>query len=516
MNLLASIDSRAAIEPCVFGLLLVALGTWAWSTVLADFSGDNAVYWLTANHFSPWGAAAPHAAHFAAKSVFPPLYPLVLALSGGGTSLLAAHVVSAVLLWLGLLIFARLLGLMGISTAPALGLVVAVAASRSVLREVLQLHSEHLYLLLSLLALVFALSAASHRKAIYLCAGCVAAAYLTRTSGIALALAMVAFTAMRHRSALPGCLFIIGLPIVAWSLWHHGSASYVSAMMRPYEQAGIADLIARNLEILGSAWLACFNEAGLVGYGPMLPTLFALCGLGGLLVRLDTAQPDALYVPLYLAMLVLWPYPAEYQRMLYPIFPLILAQGMFFVASWLPDHLRGLRPRYSNVLFLALLAAAMLPYAAHALTRFLDTPLDAKYAPYTRTLAWYMADPTQAVLNVGYQRAITEALLDVRVANRVEPDACLLATKTAVVSLYTHRFTLGLPRPGRAGTIDIDRLRRNPCRALFMTQATSPSFPYAYFPFEQTRELLTAVRVYPNPVRPDLPAALLGHLPDNP
>ena len=515
MNLLASIDSRTIIKSFVFGLLLFGLGSWAWSTMLADFSGDNAVYWLTANHFSPWGTAVPTAAHFAAKSVFPPLYPLVLALGGGGTSLLAAHVVSAVLLWCGLLAFVRLLGLIGIGWVAALGLMLAVAVSRSVLRESLQLHSEHLYLLLSLLALVFALSAASRRQAIYLCAACVAAAYLTRTSGLALALAMLAFIAVRHRSALPGCLLIIGLPIVAWSLWHHGSASYVNDMMRLYAQVGLAGIIARNVEYLGLAWLACFNEVGLVGHGPILPTLFALAGVGGLLVRLRTAQPDALYVPLYLLMLVLWPYPAEYQRMLYPIFPLILAQGLFFSASWIPQHAHRLQARHSSVLFLALLAAAVLPYAAFALTRFVETPPDAQYAPYTRTLAWYMADPTQAIANVGYQRAVTEALLDIRTANRIEPEGCLLATKTAVVSLYSHRLTLGLPRPDRAGTVDLDRLRHNPCRAVFMTQAVSPSFPYAYFPYEQIRDLLTAVRVYPNPARPDAPAALLGHLPDN-
>lgn len=504
---------RAAASVAVYSLLLVAFASWSWSTVLADFAGDNAVYWLTANHFSPWGTTHPTAAHFAAKSVFPPLFPLVLAITGGGTSLLGAHLVSAGLLWFGLLAFGCLLLRMGFGPLAALGLVVGVASTRTTLYEALQIHSEHLYLALTMLALGFALSASSRRHTLYLCAGCVAAAYLTRTSGVALAVATIIFVALRHRRHLPGFLAIVGLPIIAWSIFHHGSASYVGEMSRLYEQGGFAHMIERNVRFLWIAWHACFGEPGLPAMSPVPPGVFALLGLAGLYVRLRTVEPDALYVVAYLSMLVLWPYPAEYQRMLYPVLPLVLALGLFFAAIWLPARIRPLLPAHACALHFAVLAAAVLPFAGHALMRFQETPADPRFEPYMHTLAWYMADPRQALLNVGYQRAVTEALADIRADDRVAPGDCLLAIKTSVVSLYSQRLARGMPRPDATGTIDRAQFDANRCRFLFMTQATSPTFPYTFFPYEQLKDEFTELRVYANAVNPEMPAALLGHLP---
>lgn len=504
---------RPAVAVAVYGLLLVGFAGWSWSTQLADFGGDNAVYWLTANHFSPWGTTHPTAAHFAAKSVFPPLFPVLLAMTGGGASLLGAHLVSALLLWFGLLAFGHLLLRMGFGPLAALGLVVGFASTRTTLYEALQIHSEHLYLALTMLALGFALSASSRRNALYLCAGCVAAAYLTRTSGVALAAATIIFVALRHRRHMPGFLAIVGLPIVAWSLFHHGSSSYVGEMIRLYEQGGFTDMLERNVRFLWFAWRACFGEPGLPAMSPLPPAAFALLGLAGLGVRLRTVEPDALYVAAYLSMLVLWPYPAEYQRMLYPILPLVLALGLFFAVIWLPAHIGRVLPAHGCGLFFAVLAAAVLPFAGHALMRFQETPADPGFAPYTRTLAWYMADPRQALLNVGYHRAVTEALLDIRANDRVAHDECVLAIKTSVVSLYSERLARGMPRPDAAGVIDRAQYRANRCRTLFMTQAASPTFPYTFFPYEQLKDELVELRVYANAVNPEIPAALLGRLP---
>ncbi|MBK6659207.1 MAG: hypothetical protein IPG43_14110 [Proteobacteria bacterium] len=82
-------------------LLMLFTLWWAGSgTLLADFGGDNAVYFLTANHYSPYGVAHAAAAQFAAQSVYPPLYPWLLAMTGGGTSLAAAHLVTSLVIML--------------------------------------------------------------------------------------------------------------------------------------------------------------------------------------------------------------------------------------------------------------------------------------------------------------------------------------------------------------------------------------------------------------------------------
>ena len=63
-------------------LLGAAVLWWGASTILADFGGDNAVYWLTANFWSPWGGHVAAAEQFAHGTIYPPLYPLVLAVTG--------------------------------------------------------------------------------------------------------------------------------------------------------------------------------------------------------------------------------------------------------------------------------------------------------------------------------------------------------------------------------------------------------------------------------------------------
>jgi hypothetical protein len=83
-----------SLRALAFLVLAVAYLIWGWSSVLGDFGGDNAVYLLTAQYLSPYAPASDLAAQFARGSAFPPLFPLLLALTGGGESLLTAHIVT--------------------------------------------------------------------------------------------------------------------------------------------------------------------------------------------------------------------------------------------------------------------------------------------------------------------------------------------------------------------------------------------------------------------------------------
>ncbi|MBI2802874.1 MAG: hypothetical protein HYX63_21810 [Gammaproteobacteria bacterium] len=70
-------------EIVVWSLLTGLAFAWSASDYLPDFGGDAAVYWLTANHWSPYGAPSPMAAEIAATSKYPLLYPALLAMFGG-------------------------------------------------------------------------------------------------------------------------------------------------------------------------------------------------------------------------------------------------------------------------------------------------------------------------------------------------------------------------------------------------------------------------------------------------
>ncbi|MFT5392614.1 MAG: hypothetical protein ACI8PT_002812, partial [Gammaproteobacteria bacterium] len=80
----------------VLGILLTYLYlVWTGGGELAGLGGDNAIYLLTAQHFSPWSAPSEVAQYFARHSQYPPLLPLTLGLVSSWDSpqsvLYAAH-----------------------------------------------------------------------------------------------------------------------------------------------------------------------------------------------------------------------------------------------------------------------------------------------------------------------------------------------------------------------------------------------------------------------------------------
>ena len=65
--------------------LILAAGyyVWTWSHVLATFGGDNAVYLMMAESYSPYFSHGQVAQFFADHSQYPPLFPFMLAILGG-------------------------------------------------------------------------------------------------------------------------------------------------------------------------------------------------------------------------------------------------------------------------------------------------------------------------------------------------------------------------------------------------------------------------------------------------
>ena len=508
----SSSDVRRTVVFATFATLACFYLYWGWSTILADFGGDNAVYWLTANHWSPYGTAVPPAAQFAADSVYPPAYPFVLAAFGGGESLLGAHLVSSVILVLAFVAIYRFFRALGIDWWLTLTLVVLFAGTRITLIEGLQIHSEHLYLLLSYTALLLACRGEDNRTGLYLAAICVAGAYLTRTFGLTLVGSFLAYLACTRRRGLSTCALIIGTPVVLWSALHGGSAHYLSSMAELYGRSGIGGQLASNLDHLWLKWLYCFGEPEQAGFTYYGPAAIALVCVGGTVARARAATCDGLYALAYLALIVIWPYPAEYERLLYPLLPLLFAHGIIAGDIVVRRVLHAENRRAAAILLIVILAATELPFALLAAGRLADRPSDPGFAPYTRSLAWFFTDSGTAIANVGYHRGITEALIDIRNADRVAADECLLAIKPSIVSAYSHRISQGPPAYSAPSAAFERSLEASPCVHLFMMQTASPSFPQPYFPYARLAGRLEVIAAYANPVVDGTPAAILARL----
>ena len=515
---LSSADVRRVVVTATFAGLACFYLYWGWSTILADFGGDSAVYWLTANHWSPYGTAVPPAQYFASISIYPPAYPFVLVVFGGGESLLGAHLVSSVLIVLAFVAIYRFACALGTDWRLALGLVVAFAGLRITLIEGLQIHSEHLYLLLSFAALFFVHRGKDHRRALYLASICVAGAYLTRTFGLSLVASFLIYLVLTRHRGLWVSVVIVCATVLLWSALHGGSTHYLNAMVELYGRSGAAAQLASNLDYLWLKWLYSFGDseqASFTRYGPAAIAVICFCGT---LTRVRGIKFDGLYALAYLALIVIWPYPAEYERLLYPLLPLLFAHGIIACNLLMQRFSPAVNRHAAAIALMVLFAATELPFALLAASRLIDTPDDPGFAPYTRSLPWFFADPGTAIANIGYHRGITEALVDIRNADRVAADECLLAIKPSIVSAYSHRISRG-PPAFTASSEAFDRsLEASPCTHLFMMQTASPTFPQPYFPYARITGRFKVIAAYANPVVDGTPAAILARLklPENP
>ncbi|HXZ96749.1 MAG TPA: hypothetical protein VEG37_06865, partial [Burkholderiales bacterium] len=131
--------------------MYIALG---WSHEISSAGGDSAGYMLAAQYFSPF---QPHSAiltEYSKQIIYPPLFPLILALVGGGESVLIAHVVVMLFLLLAVLVlfFWMRQESLSIWLSAAVSLIFALRVNTYLLS--LDIWTENPYIFFSLLAIL--------------------------------------------------------------------------------------------------------------------------------------------------------------------------------------------------------------------------------------------------------------------------------------------------------------------------------------------------------------------------
>jgi len=323
----------------VFLLVVAApICAFTWQAQLATFGDDSASYLTLAHYFSPSGSAI--VSQWAGyHSNFPPIFPMLLALTGGAQSLHVAYALVAVCAAIGTALFYRYAAL---ELGERSGIVVAVlflltATAWVSLKGVL---SESLFLLASVAALLFhETRIASRRPAVWewlVLGALLACVALTRAIGIVMAVAYVLHVLVRFagRQRPSSIAFLPVVPVVVLvGLWQvfkprapvdaYGAAmSYVvgSWLEDP------AHTFARASNFFFDGWTRSFladSNAPLVA-----KVAFAVVGLlaiGGLLMRLRRNRLDAWYVGITLDVVFAWVFSGETtRRLLYPVIPLVI------------------------------------------------------------------------------------------------------------------------------------------------------------------------------------------------
>jgi hypothetical protein len=453
-------DASAARRWTLAGIGFVALlaipVAWTiWPPRVAGGFSDAVEYLLLADHYAqllfdraiydPAGTAG-----YAGRTRLPPLYPLVLALVGGGAS-----AVQASLLATGAMLVLAAFALWRAFAAErdgrdALLLLAAATLAFGFLTLALEPQSEPLFVAMTAagLALATRARAPDAAGALWPAAILLALLPLVRTIGIAWVFGFIVLVALRRdlpalRRVVLAALCVA--PTAAWMLLRRsgGGQSYAGALTLDALAAEfggldgwLLGLPGRFAEALASYWSP---SAGPLSTAAAL--VLGLLALAGWLARARRGRLDAYAAPAYLGILAVWPFTEELARLLAPLVPFVVLAAVEG-AEWLVASRARLRGAVAPVLAGLLLVAAT-PALLRAASRALD-PVPDRLAPFKRD-AGYLATASRADARRGLAVAAGVFDLTGSLREHVPPGACVYTNMPYQTLLYGGVAAIDLP-----------------------------------------------------------------------
>ncbi len=450
------------LHAAALALLLLAFalaaGRFVWHDSLASAADDSVHYLLMGRYLSPWTDAGPVLQAAWDGQHYPPLFPLLLALTGAAHSLPAAHWLVAVCALVSLGLLYRLVARCTAHGWIAWLVTLCFAASPALWSNLLGILSENLYLALSLALLLWGSSEPVRRgsevswrqrqgghSTWLVPALLLSAVVLTRTIGVALLLAWVLTVSLpqwrsegKWAAWLPPALAVAFL--LSWWWLKPGSEAghYLPILSGVLHPGTVTDgpewSFPAQWQALRDAWFAAWMVYWRDGWDArqVLVSLLAVTALAGLGFRLWRGRLDAWYALVYLLVLLIWPHPGQMERLLYPLLPVLLLQAVSLLAA-LPRH--GGRVA---LMVLALLAAMVVPSLVFYWQRADVAP---EYAAYREF--YEQADLRRARWDADRQRTLLADLR--RVGESTPAGAGVLYFEPAYISLLAGRRGLAFP-----------------------------------------------------------------------
>jgi hypothetical protein len=458
------------------------MALYAATCLRREFTGtisDAAIYLVLADHFSPYRALAPDLGTFAfSRYPFPPLYPLVLAGFGGGsTAPLASYVCGAVTLGAAIGLYHLWLRTEGLRVLPAALLAALFALLPTTLLIALDVVSEPLYLALTLAGLIL-LAAPPGRRTGALAALAFGLAACTRTAGITLLAAFAISWPLRTRGTLgwwPPLL--AALPPALWQITKRLSG--FSGGYAPFS-TGTGETFIQDLPRLLSVNLRALADGAVTSFDlwsrphvVMVVAGFGIMAAMGWMFALRRRDCAALYIVAYFGMILLWPHPAHARRFLFVVLPLLMAYSVIAVS-----RAAARREAVGGGFAIVLLVLSAGPSCQYMLS------LLTSGVPERRSPEWFrIAKPDEArraaQTNARMFRFVGEA------ASQLPPEACVSAALPQYVLLYGHRRAEQLP-PESAGQAALaTALERCPYVVMmgvadYPATGNSPMYPFAW------------------------------------
>ena len=498
-----------------FFVLAAGLYAFSWNHEVAGFLSDDAIYLLMADAFSPYASPEPAlTAYVMRETLFPPLYPLLMAVLGAGSgSLLWAHVSTTTTLVLALGLYGFWIHSEVRDPVPAIGLLVIFALAPGTLLQNLEILSEFPYLMLSMLALWSGERARRTDRGYGLTALAVGLATLTRTAGLSLLVAF-GFWLFRHRVRGRTKWFGISLlPYLLWLLYRSWIAPTKGGYVSLWEHSPASPgLISAFLEKQASAlWQALLNT---VDFRPSLVTqvvlgITLLLGAPVWARRLWSGRLDAWYLLVGSVMTLLYPFPGYFTRLFLPWIPIIWFYAYLGILgiSRVKVQIRG-KPALAYA-FLAALLLASAPSLGFMFERLAE-PIEPGMTAWKHTRYWFRTTDMSSIrADVRFRHDLIAAIKDV--SQYVPQGECVFGAHAAISMLYSRRVFQQAPSPD-VSDADFARLS-NGCHYFFLVPIAGQSGNARVEPYYPQDRLLAdnidLVQAWQDPLEPNAPTAIL-------
>jgi hypothetical protein len=330
----------------LFGYLIWFLGGFAWFDGLTSIANDSVNYLVMARHYSPWVPESPAVALAWQYEDFPPLFPLLLAITGAAHSLYWSHVLVGMIGLLAMIPMYYLAYRRFHSGVIAIFSTALIALTPGYLLALQGILSESLYLLLSLICIMLWDRRGPGFFWIFLVCIFIAALMLTRTIGFSLWVALVVILVIdsaKKKSITHETATLLLLPLVIYflvtGLWGPDTKShYIGVLAQTIigEQSLISFLID-NFGGLVDAWRSYWliywhDDLWAQNYIVLVLGIMSLLSTVIVVYR-NPKDLIGWYVMAYLGVLLVWPHPGQMVRLIMPVVPLMVLMLIQLIMS---------------------------------------------------------------------------------------------------------------------------------------------------------------------------------------
>ena len=471
----------------------------------AGFTSDDAVYLLLADLYT-FGThnELPVYQIVREQALFPPLFPMLLGLTGGGSGDFAQSsliTVVCLILALSLAVFFILQQVRPSAAALLPAAVLFLLPGTLVMGQ--DIWSEFLFMLWLYLIFIVAGHEGEINHRWIILAVLVALATLTRTAGVTLIPPFLLLLFLGHRRSYWLPAIISTAPFVAWYVpreWLRDSPGYTSTLTSSLQDAGTSILqslpakISAMFESLRWLFAAVDGHPTATSLGGVLLLVVLLIAGSAFYQRIKAFRFDALFCLCYLAMVMVWPFADVYylSRLIYPVIPLFL----LYTTLGILRNCQVKKHQYvvagmSMFLFVLISGPSLHQFVARGFAK-----VSPELKPYRNDRTWLLAPEPQSALLQNI-RFIVETLRN-EVQGAVSEQDCIYAFQPPFVMLHTKRVSGLLPPPG----VPDEQFKRDTtaCRYIVALPITDlAGLIPEYYPLQRTRNGYVQTSFYQQP-----------------